>query len=76
MIEQTPYDVSSDRVGVTTHISANSSDNPFLTPSEKAIIERAASPKAYNNPSNSPSFSDAISLFIKKSRRTTYKISP
>ena len=74
---QNPYNASSDRIGVTTHISASPNDNPFLTVSEKAIIDRAASPDgAITDANTSSSFSDAISSFVKKSRRLTYKISP
>ncbi|XPS79435.1 hypothetical protein M3J09_011418 [Ascochyta lentis] len=76
VISQNPYDASSDRIGVTTHISANSNDNPFLTTSEKAIIDRAASPNGTPDMNYSSSISDAITSFINKSRRLTYKISP
>jgi precorrin isomerase len=77
MANQTPYDASSDRVGVTTHISATSvNENPFLTASEKAIIDRAASSSGDPDAMKQLNFSDAISSFINKSRRLTYKISP
>lgn len=73
---QGPYDASDDRTGVTTHISADPNDNPFLTASEKAIINRAASPDGEIDMNNSSRFADAISSFINKSRSLTYKISP
>ncbi|KAF2630559.1 hypothetical protein BU25DRAFT_242313 [Macroventuria anomochaeta] len=75
-MNQNLYDAPNDRIGVTTHISADPNDNPFLTASEKAIIDRAASPDGAADANNSSSFSDAISSFIKKSRSVAYKISP
>ncbi|KAJ8106501.1 hypothetical protein OPT61_g9493 [Boeremia exigua] len=72
--DQSPYDASNGHTGVTTHISADPNDNPFLTASEKAIIDRAA-PRD-STIGNSRGVSDAISAFIQKSRRLTYKISP
>ncbi|KAJ4346295.1 hypothetical protein N0V95_005505 [Ascochyta clinopodiicola] len=73
---QNPYDAPNAPVGVTTHISANPNDNPFLTVSEKAIVDRAASPDGASGLNNASSISDAITAFINKSRRMTYKISP
>ncbi|KAJ4984640.1 hypothetical protein SVAN01_09829 [Stagonosporopsis vannaccii] len=73
---QVPYDASYDRTGVTTYISADPNDNPFLTASERAIIKRAASPHGDTDTNDLSGFTNAISLFINKSRRLTYKISP
>jgi len=70
------YDASNDRLGVTTHIFADPNENPFLTASERAIIDTAASPDGASDPNNSSGISVAISSYIKKSRRLTYKISP
>ncbi|KZM23034.1 uncharacterized protein EKO05_0008174 [Ascochyta rabiei] len=75
-VDQRPYDASSGRVGVNTHISANPNDNPFLTASEKAIVDRAVLPDGASDLHNASIFSDAITSFINKSRRLTYKISP
>ncbi|OSS54780.1 hypothetical protein B5807_01401 [Epicoccum nigrum] len=65
-----------DTIGVTTHITAEPSDNPFLTASEKAIVSRLSVPNTMENPNAHTRFSDAVSSFIEKSRRMTYKISP
>ncbi|KAF1924385.1 uncharacterized protein M421DRAFT_8863 [Didymella exigua CBS 183.55] len=74
---QNPSDVPSNCIGVTTHISADPNDNPFLTASEKAIIDTASSDGASEkNVKNSSKFSDAVNSFIEKSRSLTYKISP
>lgn len=75
-MNQEQFQASSDHVGVTTQISANLNDNPFLTASEKAIVDTAAPPDGTSDVNNSASISDAISSFIQKSRRLTYKISP
>lgn len=75
-MNQEQFQASSDHVRVTTHISANLNDNPFLTASEKAIVDTAAPPDGTSDVNNSASISDAISSFIQKSRRLTYKISP
>ncbi|KAF3040825.1 hypothetical protein E8E11_001623 [Didymella keratinophila] len=72
-----PSDAPNDRIGVTTHISAGPNENPFLTASEKAIIETASTDGASKkNVRNSSRFSDAVSSFVEKSRSLTYKISP
>jgi hypothetical protein len=65
-----------DTIGVTTHITAEPNDNPFLTASEKAIVSRVSVPTTTENPNAHTRFSDAVSSFIEKSRRMTYKISP
>ncbi|KAJ4408178.1 hypothetical protein N0V91_003527 [Didymella pomorum] len=73
----TPSDAPNDRIGVTTHITAEPNDNPFLTASEKAIIDTASIDGASEkNVKNSSRFSDAVSSFVEKSRSLTYKISP
>lgn len=72
-----PSDVLAKRVGVTTRITAEPDDNPFLTASEKAIIDTASADGASEkNVKNSSRFSDAVSSFVEKSRSLTYKISP
>ncbi|KAF3005832.1 hypothetical protein E8E13_008559 [Curvularia kusanoi] len=74
----TPTTPPIDKIGVTTHISAETTDNPFLTASEKAILNRVSQSEigGLNPSSQSTRFSDAVNLFIEKSRRLTYKISP
>ncbi|KAF3044624.1 hypothetical protein E8E12_005382 [Didymella heteroderae] len=72
--DQAASDVPSDRIGVTTHITADPHDNPFLTASEKAIIDTASTDGASEK--NSSRFSDAVTSFVEKSRSLTYKISP
>jgi hypothetical protein len=69
-------DRPNERIGVTTHITAEPNDNPFLTASEKAIISTASTDAVSENVKNSSRFSDAVSSFIEKSRSLTYKISP
>lgn len=76
MRNQNPYDASSDCTGITTHISADPNDNPFLTASEKAIVNRAASSDGASEVHNSSRLSDAVNSFIKKSRSLAYKTSP
>lgn len=70
---QDPYVSSVDYTGSTT---ADTTNNPFLTASEKAIINRAALSDTEHNTNDFSKITDAISLFINKSRRLTYKISP
>jgi hypothetical protein len=72
-------DVPSDHIGVavTTHVTVAPHDNPFLTASEKAIIDTASSDGASEkNLEKSSSFSDAVNSFVEKSRSLAYKISP
>lgn len=72
-----PFDLPSERIGVTTYITAVPNNNPFLTASEKAIIDTASNDGASDkNVNNSSRFSDAVSSFVEKSRSLTYKISP
>ncbi|CAN9392926.1 unnamed protein product [Alternaria alternata] len=67
-----------DGYGNTIHISSNNSIKTFLTESEKAIVNRAATPDGDTDASakSSHHLTDAINSFITKSRRLTYKISP
>lgn len=70
-------DDSSNHIGVTTSISADPNDNPFLTASEKAIIDTASSDGAsVKDMKNSSRFSDAVNSFVEKTRSRAYKISP
>ncbi|KAG9196500.1 hypothetical protein G6011_01621 [Alternaria panax] len=74
-VEETGED---DGYGNTIRISSNNSIKTFLTESEKAIVNRAATPDGDTDASAKPSnaLTDAINSFIIKSRRLTYKISP
>ncbi|CAG5175296.1 uncharacterized protein ALTATR162_LOCUS10705 [Alternaria atra] len=67
-----------DNYGNTIRISSNNSIKTFLTESEKAIVNRAATPDGGTDASAKPSsaLTEAINSFITKSRRLTYKISP
>ncbi|CAI9635094.1 unnamed protein product [Alternaria burnsii] len=67
-----------DGYGNMIHISSNNSIKTFLTESEKAIVNRAATPDGDTDASakSSHHLTDAINSFITKSRRLTYKISP
>lgn len=68
--------IDDSKIGNTTQISAEANENPFLTASEKAIINRASAAKDAPDVNSPSRFSDAVSSFIEKSRRLTYKISP
>ncbi|KAI2479440.1 hypothetical protein Ptr902_08705 [Pyrenophora tritici-repentis] len=54
-------------------------NRPVMTDSEKAIVDRAATPdgsQEANNKKPNARLTDAINTFITKSRRLTYKITP
>ncbi|KAH6612724.1 hypothetical protein C7974DRAFT_476539 [Boeremia exigua] len=56
---RTAYDTSDRRADDNPHISTDTNDNPFLTASEKAIIDRAASPDRDSDLNSSYRLSEA-----------------